>query len=113
MIKSKNYKISVKLLSFVLAIFMFFSGLPFTCGAIDVAAAEETVVTATITVVDTIGVPINNAKVFVYSDIDKNDEIISKKTNETGILELELEEMDVYYYTVSADDMISKEGHKD
>lgn len=110
MINLKSYKISVKLLSFVLAIFMFFSGLPFASGAMDVAAAEETIVNATITVVDTIGVPIKNAKVFVYSDVDKNDEIISKKTDETGILELELEEMDVYYYTISADDMISKEG---
>lgn len=111
MIKSKNSKISIKLLSFVLAIFMLFSGLPFASGAMDVEAAEETTVNATITVVDTIGMPIKNARVFVYSDVDKNDEIINKKTDETGILELELEEMDVYYYTISADDMISKEGN--
>lgn len=110
MIKSKSSKISIKLLSFVLAIFMLVSGLPFASGAMDAAAAEKKVVTAKITVVDTIGVPIKNAKVFVYSDADKNDEIISKKTNETGILELELKEMDVYYYSISAEDMISKEG---
>lgn len=110
MIKSKSTKISIKILSFVLAIFMLVSGLPLTSGVMSVEASEESLLTATINVVDTIGAPIKNAKISIYSDVDKTDKIISKKTDETGILELELEEMDVYYYTISAEDMISKEG---
>lgn len=107
MIKSKK---SVKLLSSILAILMLISGLPFTGSLTNALAATPVLITATVNVVDTVSTPVNNAKVTIYSDIDKLNLLATEKTDITGIVEIELEEMDVYYYTVSADNMIQQEG---
>lgn len=109
MISYKRVKIPIKILSCILAISTFFVSIP-TFSSLNAKAADVPTILSTFTVTNTIGQVVKDAEIKVFADEDRTDELISEKTDETGVIKFEINEMDIYYYTVSADDMISQTG---
>lgn len=100
----KSTKISIKIVSGLLALVLVISSIPFATG---VAFAEDpNKIEVTFNVLDTIERPIDNAKVVLYADASLSTELDNDKTDSTGTVSLQVEEIDTYYYTVNADDMI-------
>ena len=109
MVNLKQIKIPIKFLACIIAISIFVASIP-TFNLTNVKAAYEETVISNFTVTDIIGQPVENALVEVFSDENRENELESAKTEANGIIEIELQEIDVYYYTVSADDMFSQSG---
>lgn len=109
-------KFSFKLLSVLLAVLMVISSFPVAAGSA-FAADEEEMITVEFKVTDSAEQPVNGAKIEVVDD--KSDEVLTKhtlidkikntyETNEKGEASFEIKKVDVYSYTVTADDMFDK-----
>ena len=109
-------KFSFKLLSLFMAVLMVASSFPVTAGSA-FAADDEEMITVEFKVTDSAEQPVNGAKIEVVDD--KSDEVLTKhtlidkikntyETNEKGEASFEIKKVDVYSYTVTADDMFDK-----
>ena len=109
-------KFSFKLLSVLLAVLMVASSFPVAAGSA-FAADDEEMITVEFKVTDSAEQPVNGAKIEVVDD--KSDEVLTKhtlidkikntyETNEKGEASFEIKKVDVYSYTVTADDMFDK-----
>lgn len=109
-------KFSFKLLSVLLAVLMVASSFPVAAGSA-FAADDEELITVEFKVTDSAEQPVNGAKIEVVDD--KSDEVLTKhtlidkikntyETNEKGEASFEIKKVDVYSYTVTADDMFDK-----
>lgn len=107
-------KFSFKLLSVLLAVLMVVSSFPVAAGSA-FAADEEEMITVEFKVTDSAEQPVNGAKIEVVG----NGEVLTKhtlidrikntyETNEKGEASFEIKKVDVYSYTVTADDMFDK-----
>lgn len=109
-------KFSFKLLSVLLAVLMVASSFPVPAGSA-FAADDEEMITVEFKVTDSAEQPVNGAKIEVVDD--KSDEVLTKhtlidkikntyETNEKGEASFEIKKVDVYSYTITADDMFDK-----
>lgn len=109
-------KFSFKLLSVLLAVLMVASSFPVAAGSA-FAADDEEMITVEFKVTDSAEQPVNGAKIEVVDD--KSDEVLTKhtlidkikntyETNEKGEASFEIKKVDVYSYTITADDMFDK-----
>ena len=107
-------KFSFKLLSVLLAVLMVASSFPVAAGSA-FAADDEEMITVEFKVTDSAEQPVNGAKIEVVG----NGEVLTKhtlidrikntyETNEKGEASFEIKKVDVYSYTVTADDMFDK-----
>lgn len=107
-------KFSFKLLSVFLAVLMVASSFPVAAGSA-FAADDEEMITVEFKVTDSAEQPVNGAKIEVVG----NGEVLTKhtlidkikntyETNEKGEASFEIKKVDVYSYTVTADDMFDK-----
>ncbi len=107
-------KFSFKLLSVLLAVLMVASSFPVAAGSA-FAADDEEMITVEFKVTDSAEQPVNGAKI----EVAGNDEVLTKhtlidrikntyETNEKGEASFEIKKVDVYSYTVTADDMFDK-----
>lgn len=102
-------KLPRKLLSILLALTIVMSGV-LVSGNVVFAEGEK--VDISISVNDTAEEPLEDVKVTIYSDssMDSSFKLDSTKTDENGKVSFSLDEIDVYYYLVEADDMKSVSG---
>lgn len=109
-------KFSFKLLSVLLAVLMVASSFPVAAGSA-FAADDEEMITVEFKVTDSAEQPVNGAKIEVVDD--KSAEVLTKhtlidkikntyETNEKGEASFEIKKVDVYSYTITADDMFDK-----
>lgn len=109
-------KFSFKLLSLFMAVLMVASSFPVAAGSA-FAADDEEMITVEFKVTDSAEQPVNGAKIEVVDD--KSDVVLTKhtlidkikntyETNEKGEASFEIKKVDVYSYTVTADDMFDK-----
>lgn len=109
-------KFSFKLLSVLLAVLMVASSFPVAAGSA-FAADDEEMITVEFKVTDSAEQPVNGAKITVFNK--ENSKILTEntildriketyETDEKGIASFEIEKVDVYSYTVTADDMFDK-----
>lgn len=102
-------KLPRKLLSIFLALTLVMSSVLISG---NVVFAEGEKVDVSISVNDTAEEPLEDVKVTIYSDssMDSSFKLDSYKTDEYGKVSFSLDEIDIYYYLVEADDMKSVSG---
>lgn len=107
-------KFSFKLLSVLLAVLMMASSFPVAAGSA-FAADDEEMITVEFKVTDSAEQPVNGAKIEVVGsgEVLTKHTLIDKikntyETNEKGEASFEIKKVDVYSYTVTADDMFDK-----
>lgn len=107
-------KFSFKLLLVLLAVLMMASSFPVAAGSA-FAADDEEMITVEFKVTDSAEQPVNGAKIEVVGsgEVLTKHTLIDKikntyETNEKGEASFEIKKVDVYSYTVTADDMFDK-----
>lgn len=107
-------KFSFKLLSLFMAVLMVASSFPVAAGSA-FAADDEEMITVEFKVTDSAEQPVNGAKIEVVGsgEVLTKHTLIDKikntyETNEKGEASFEIKKVDVYSYTVTADDMFDK-----
>lgn len=99
-IKAKAKKIISMILSLIIGI----SIIPIS--ASNVLAEINDTISVSFIVEDSVNNPIENAAITIFVDSGMGNELDSERTDADGHVTFELEEHDVYYYCVEAEDMI-------